>query len=1388
MNENTLELSESELIAADRAADKYSGGNVQILRDADHIRKRPGVYIGDVSSGGLHHLVYELIYNSVDEAVAGHCHHIQVKINEDGSVSVKDDGRGIPVDEHPEAKRPTLEVVLTTVGAGAKFDKGSYKVSLGLHGMGAKAVTALSEWTEAEIRRNGRVYKQEYARGKATTEVKDIGAAKGTGTLITFKPDAEIFKETRFDYDTLETRLRELAFLNKGLAFQLIDKRTNKEETFKYDGGIAEFVAYLNRSEEVLHKPIYVEKMVDNVLVEVALQYTTGDEERVRCYANNGYNPVGGTHMSGFRAALTRTLNAYGTKAEIFKNVSPIGEDFREGVTAIVSIQHPDPQFESQNKIRLLNAEVEGIVISVMNEQLGKYLEENPKDAQRIIKKVMVAAEAREAAAKAKKALKDRKSILSGGGLPGKLFDCTERDPDASELFLVEGDSAGGSAESGRDRKFQAILPLRGKPLNVEKARLENLLNNTEICSLISAIGIDIANSEDENIKNLRYDKVIIMSVAGDEPTLVCRDDGEAAFVRVGEFVDDCMEGRRDAGRYRVVSFDPTTKEVRFRPLKAVIRHPHHEPMYRLTTRYNRSIKVTSSHSVFVLEEGQVRLKKGNEVRLGDILVASRRLPRPKEPLTRIDLLETFHRAGATKALYLQGEDVRKISGRRVVGKIARPELWNEPRVELSVEDWQQLTAQRQRSGLTQQQVAEAVGVKQPITVSHWERGVNRPIQSHFEGYLHVIGWEGGMSCTLVPSRIDERLTQSDASRNARWRKVSNYKPFKDFTAEELAQLGPEVRLVPRAHGQRAFDRYLPITRELMWFLGWYVAEGTLSAHQVSLNLGKKDERFVPELSAAVAVVFGESPRLYYDPDSDGIKFYFHSVAAARLLRAWGVAERAHRKRLPDIVFNVSEELQWAFLEGYFLGDGTTAGQNISFTTNSVDLKDGLFYLFGQLGLLVSTSRHEPSPVPADAPIQTRHPYYSLSICGKEQMERCRRIWQRHSNAPKVDEYFSNGFFKRQDYTPISDDLMGLEVLGAEEIEPIGEYVYDFSVRDDENFVCGVGGLAAHNTDADVDGQHIRTLLLTFFYRQMPRLVADGHIYVARPPLYKVTQKKQVRFVQTALEMERELMERGLKDTRLNVLPPEGGAAHVLQGDELAALLQALARLEGALQTLERRGLNLREFLALNDERGLPTYRVLLGNHIHWFHRQEDVDAFREEKGRQLGRELVVGDETPAQGNGQTNGHGEVLYVQELHEVREVNRGVRELERFGLKASDLTPAPRIAGREPPPRLILESGEQRRLLVTLRELIVEVRRIGERGLSITRFKGLGEMDAEELWETTLDPAKRILMKVQLDDALKADEMFRVLMGEKVEPRRDFIQKYALDVKDIDYHGA
>ena len=817
---------------------EYNSDNVQILRDADHIRKRPGVYIGDINTGGLHHLVYELVYNSVDEALAGFCHTINVHIYVDGSLSVKDDGRGIPVDIHPQAKKPTLEVVLTTVGAGGKFDKGAYKVSAGLHGMGAKAVTALSAWVEAEVRRDGHTYVQEYERGKATTEVKEIGIANTTGTRIKFMPDPEIFKDLTFSFDTLEERLRELAFLNKGIAFTLTDDRNGKHETFKYDGGLGEFVKHLNRNNDPIHPPIAIEHSVGDVRVEVALQYTREEEERVRCYANNAYNPVGGTHLTGFRTALTRTLTAYGDKMDIFKNVKPNGDDCRTGVTAVVSIQHPEPQFESQNKIRLLNADVEGAVSAAVAEKLSKYLEENPKESKIIMEMVINAAEAREAAAKARKAIRDRKNILSSGGLPGKLFDCTTRKRDESELFLVEGDSAGGSAEAGRDRMYQAVLPLRGKPLNVEKARLENLLNNTEICALISAIGVDIGSNQDYvSVKEtLRYNKIIIM------------------------------------------------------------------------------------------------------------------------------------------------------------------------------------------------------------------------------------------------------------------------------------------------------------------------------------------------------------------------------------------------------------------------------------------------------------------------------------------------------------------------------------------------------------------------TDADVDGQHIRTLLLTFFYRQMPLLVEHGHIHVARPPLYKVTQKKQVRYVSTGEEMQTELMQRGMDGTSLVILPvPETNQERVtLEADRLGSLLKVVAKLEDHLITLEKRGLSLAALLERAQNGLLPHYRVLLSGKENWFFTSAQVDEFRKQEQKKAGKEFLAGNEDQQQNNGTPP--AEIFFLQELHEIREINKSIEELKTYGLQASDLVPPVRLAGREPVPRLVLMNGDHSKNLEHLRELIIEVRRIGEKGMTITRFKGLGEMDPEELWETTLDPRVRTLMQIKLDDAFKADEMFRTLMGDKVEPRRDFIHKYALQVKEIDYHGA
>ncbi len=489
----------------------YDASQIQVLEGLEAVRRRPSMYIGSTDILGLHHLVYEVVDNSVDEAMAGYGNEVAVTIHEDNSVSVWDNGRGIPVDIHPQYNRPALEIVLTVLHAGGKFDHSSYKVSGGLHGVGVSVVNALSEWLEAEIRRNGKIYWQRYERGNIVSDVEIRGTSTDTGTTITFKPDPTIFEETAYNFDTLATRLRELAFLNSNLKINIKDERSGKENIFQYQGGVVSFVEYLNRNKEVLHPPIFSARDREATHVEVAMQYNNSYNESIFSFANNINTREGGTHLAGFRAALTKTVNEY-LKGKNQKNeVKLSGDDLREGLVAIISVRLPDPQFEGQTKTRLGNSAIRGIVESLVSEGLTDYFEENPQVAMAIVEKATEALKAREAARKAKE-LTRRKNALTTGGLPGKLADCSETDPEKCEIYLVEGDSAGGSAKQGRNRHFQAILPLRGKILNTERARLDKVLKNEEIRNMITAFGTGIG--DDFDIKKARYSKVVIMTDA----------------------------------------------------------------------------------------------------------------------------------------------------------------------------------------------------------------------------------------------------------------------------------------------------------------------------------------------------------------------------------------------------------------------------------------------------------------------------------------------------------------------------------------------------------------------------------------------------------------------------------------------------------------------------------------------------------------------------------------------------------------------------------------------------------------------------------------------------------------------------------------------------------
>jgi DNA gyrase subunit B len=1607
---------------------EYGAGHIQVLEGLEPVRKRPGMYIGSTDSKGLHHLVYEVVDNSIDEALAGFCRNIDVILRSDSTVKVIDDGRGIPVEILSKYNASALEVVMTKLHAGGKFDNNAYKVSGGLHGVGVSVVNALSEWLEVEVKRDGMLYKQRYEQGKPVTKVVEIGKAEATGTTITFKPDKTIFETLIFDMEILAGRLRELAFLNRGIKITIKDEFNQKEQVFQYEGGIVSFVEFLNKNKNLLHdKTIYFQKQKDTTIVEIAMQYNDSYVENVYAFANNINTHEGGTHLIGFKAALTRVANDYAKSKNILKGDEKFsGEDVREGLTAIINVKLTNPQFEGQTKTKLGNSDIKGIVETLVSEGLSEFFEENPAAAKNILSKALEAAEAREAARKARE-LTRRKNALEISSLPGKLADCSEKDPAHSEIYIVEGDSAGGcfsgdtlialadgrslsfkeiiaeqasgkehfcytirnngtigleriinprmtkvkakvakvtldtgesfictpdhpfmmrdgsfkpvesltpdeslmplyrkfsdvnepgitidgyemvwdprsdswifthliadwfnrwkgvyapddgnqwtpefrlkrlaaynqtyyrktmaalkqfekepqdksllrfdafckrffddnevlaceavanfnhrivsiehleegmdvydievphshnfalasgvfvhnSAKQGRDRKFQAILPLRGKILNVEKARLTKILKNEEIRALITAIGAGIGEGEEFDINKARYHKIIIMSVDHSEMTFIRDPSGSIRSVCVGNFIDDLLDAGSDGVGYQVLCFDIHSHKTTFKPIKKVIRHEITDNMYEIETSYGRNVRVTSSHSVFVYEDDKITLKRGDAIQPGDKVVAPSRLPLYKpDPRSRIDLISELFalRKELNNELYVRGEGITLLHQMRIREEHKDEPQLVEPRVNIPADIRQMFTEKRRSAGLSQEVICQAMDIKPPGTFYGWEKGKYKPVLSHFILYADLLGLDSKELLTqveVVDSRLDHiwNTQYNDSGSN----RVKSYIRLNELKPDEVACFnGSKLSLTPEHYADHEVPRFIPVNQELMTILGFFVAEGSLSQRGgVRFAIGSSNKCMKDEISTAMNQVFGISPQYYQGKDGRAgeLKIVNNVVSAVfRFIFGFDSLE-SHTKRIPDLVFNVDRQMQLDFLRGYFMGDGTVDETGISLVTSSKELASQLLYMFSSHGVLASLSVREPdgksSGTIRGKPVITRHTVHSLSMKSKEDIEKLTPIWKDHHLSYKLEQKMksTNEAGINRLFIPISGDLAAFPVRAVRKVRPTKNMVYDFSVEGDENFICGLGGLCCHNTDADVDGSHIRTLLLTLFYRYMRQLIEIGYIYIAQPPLFKVKKGKVEDYVYNEGELDKWFS----KSTLENITLYSRSNGKTYSKDELANLLIYLIKYKNFYEKYQIKGYPATIIDASIRSRNILSSEIEKSKFVRFLDELHKMmpNAKIEHKSNNSGTYLEV--EGVFDGK-QTKVTLDEMFIEspEFDEIYEIDQKIESLGK-------------------PPYVLVEHESKEQEIHSIIELAIILSEYGRKGITLQRYKGLGEMNPQQLWDTTMNPQTRTMLKVSLEDAIKADEIFTTLMGDKVEPRREFIEKHAKDVKNLD----
>jgi DNA gyrase subunit B len=1370
-------------------SDVYDSSKIKVLKGLDAVRKRPGMYIGDTDDGsGLHHMVFEVVDNAIDEALAGHCDRVVVTIHADESVTVSDNGRGIPVDIHTEEGVSAAEVIMTVLHSGGKFDDSSYKVSGGLHGVGVSVVNALSDFLELNIRRDGKLHRQEYRLGEPQAPLAAVGDTTERGTTLRFKPSAQIFTNISFNYDTLAKRLRELSFLNSGLRIELNDERDEKSEVFQHEGGLKAFVTHLNRSKTPVHDTVlWFSTREGDTQVEVAMQWNDSYQESMFCYTNNIPQKDGGTHLAGYRAALTRTLNTYIEKelASKKEKVATTGDDSREGLTAILSVKLPDPKFSSQTKDKLVSSEVKGVVESAVAQRLEEFLLEHPQEARSIVNKVLEAAYAREAARKAREMTR-RKGALDIAGLPGKLADCQEKDPALSEMFLVEGDSAGGSAKQGRDRRTQAILPLKGKILNVEKARFDKMLASAEVGTLITALGCGIGR-DDFDVDKLRYHRIIIMSVDGDDHVFVRDDRRGVRMVRIGAFIDAALAAQpatRGVDKLTsdqlgdVLCFGRDSQEVGFRRIKSVIRHPLEETLFEVRTAHGRRVRVTSSHSVFVEDQGRVKLKRGDELSLDDRLVAPIRVRFPAGAPKHFDLLRALHSVPqASRHIWVRGPAVEAWFKAAVLKEDAQQPELTEPRVDIPPELRLELAERRRVSGVSNSALCATVGIRQPVTFHAWETGISRPTLPRFQAYLRAIGADPAVilqRASVGPSRL-ERIWNDQYTGSARTL-VRDYVRLSHLDADDLEWFGAreDLQLTPEHYGRHGIPRFITVDDQLMGLLGFYLAEGSCSDRNgIRLPIGARNQAFAEEMARKFTHVFGLPAMTDSSPEGSTELKLVNQAALLAWQHLFGFAgAESSTRRIPDLVFNVSEDLRRAFLRGFLLGNGTVSNAHIAFGTSSFDIASGLVYALSSLGVVASVSEHESGVTRAAAreSSETRHRHWVISVTAKKDLRTLRGLWQDHEGAAELERFLaSSRRGGRRDLRLLDGDLMSLPIVGIEAVPASNGKVYDFSVEGDENFIAGLGGLCCHNTDADVDGSHIRTLLLTFFYRQMPVLIERGHVYIAQPPLYKVKKGKQETYVKDDLELNALLLSTAI----------DGAALHVnAEAPPLSGLgLESLARQYVEVQAIVKRWARRYDERFLDQLLYLPRLAPdafdspdLIAD---WCRKLELALNHTDDASR---RYRVHAEPIAAGGqriNLQRMEHG---LSSEKHVTREFfdSAEYRRISDLAQTLNDLLGAGAYVVR----------GEDRHDIASFKAAMGWLFEQAKKGQSIQRYKGLGEMNASQLWDTTINPETRRLMQVRIEDAVAADDIFTTLMGDAVEPRREFIEKNALQVSNLD----